>query len=186
MAHLHNPGDGWHHLPNGESSEEAVLSHVEDICKATGLDYRTVYKEAYPDEDIIAPSQGDATMCARKATLADLPKVLEDLEDINYHSLMSVLADKTGMEWGAGKWVEVDPKPTSFTPYEFEQLSIEEAARDYPHLWATIEKTLHLTQSNIALMVSIVVSTCSNCHNAAKGCNCLAGDLEEYQRHERA
>lgn len=59
-----------------------------------------------------------------------------------------------------------------FTPYEFERLSIEEAARDYPHLWATIEKTLHLTQSNIALMVSIVVGTCGACRDDASGCQC--------------
>lgn len=52
-----------------------------------------------------------------------------------------------------------------FTPYEFEQLSIEEASRVHPHLWATIESALHLTQSNIALMVSIVVGTCGTCCN---------------------
>lgn len=52
-----------------------------------------------------------------------------------------------------------------FTPYEFERLSIEEASQRYPHLWATIESTLHLTQSNIALMVSIAVGTCGTCAN---------------------
>lgn len=59
-----------------------------------------------------------------------------------------------------------------FTPYEFKRLSIEEASQQYPRLWATIESTLHLTQSNIALMVSIVVGTCGACHDRHSGCQC--------------
>lgn len=72
----------------------------------------------------------------------------------------------------AENWERIEPNPRGatmseepFTPYEFERLSIEEASQQYPHLWATIESTLHLTQSNIALMVSIVVATCPHCFN---------------------
>lgn len=79
----------------------------------------------------------------------------------------------------AENWERIEPYERDaamgeepFTPYKFEQLSIEEAARVHPRLWATIESTLHLTQSNIALMVSIVVGTCGSCHDSEHGCQC--------------
>lgn len=110
LIHLHSPGDGWHYVPgqtdcyfNGRywyiyqsSSEGAVLVHVRDICTELGLDAMQLQREAYPDEKPSHVTEEDLNACTRAATIEDIDVVLEDLTDINYHSLRAVLESALG------------------------------------------------------------------------------------------
>lgn len=109
VAHLHAPGDGWHYLParadymhNGDywfatlpTSEGPVLANVADLCRELGISFETLYRTAYPTDSGAAPAitSEDRAMRTRPASLKDAPKVLADLEAVNYHSLRGALAD---------------------------------------------------------------------------------------------
>lgn len=106
----HKPGDGWHYLPlpaiaffrrsqwhlQAATSEGAVLAHTEDLCKELGLDFQALCQKAYPDEEITPATQEDRDACDRPATKDDIQAILDDLTDINYHSLKTVLEDAIG------------------------------------------------------------------------------------------
>lgn len=106
--HDHLPGDGYHELAHCyhvclrgedlrgeewfgqfETSEGAVLAHVEDICLLAGIDYDVLVMQAY--NRVMRASANDRRACRRAATLADIDAVMDDLEDINYHTLAHVL-----------------------------------------------------------------------------------------------
>ena len=109
-AMLHEPGMGWHFLPgavvityNGNywydspvTSESAILAHCEDLCLLKGVDLAALYAEAYPEEEPLAIAPEGHAQCARAAGLDDLEAILEDLTDINYHSLRTVLERSLG------------------------------------------------------------------------------------------
>ena len=107
-AKQHTPGDGWHFLPdppaevgwNGKywwgmprSCEGAVLAAVARLCELRGLDFMALQREAYPDEEPYTPTQQDRGELARPVTVFDAYRILEDLTDINYHSLRAVLEE---------------------------------------------------------------------------------------------
>src|SRR5687767_5087040 len=101
LVHQHAPGEGWHFLPGAAiiafsgtywfatrpSSEGSILAHVADICKEAGLDFEALWNEAYPQVAVPRVTAEDRKQCTRQATLQDLPLVLSDLVDINYHQL---------------------------------------------------------------------------------------------------
>jgi hypothetical protein len=107
-AKKHTPGTGWHYVPaepmicfNGsywfvmrESSEGAILAHFKQICDLYGLDYIALQKEAYPDEEPQTVTAEYNKLLARPATIEDAEKVLDDLTDVNYHSLREALESK--------------------------------------------------------------------------------------------
>lgn len=110
-AKRHEPGMGWHYIPGPVSlvlqdteglaqgrwyyrpvtSERAILAHCEDICRIKGLDLSVLYAQAYPEEGALTSTAEDHAQCVRPATLDDIEAVLDDLTDVNYHSLRKVL-----------------------------------------------------------------------------------------------
>jgi hypothetical protein len=98
---LHTPGMGWHMIDRDFSSENAIIAHVSDICTALGLRLDTLWREAYPDEDV---PDAMPEPCARPATVADAQAVIEDLEDVNFHSFNAVFIKAV-----AAKGATVDP-----------------------------------------------------------------------------
>jgi len=103
----HKPGDGWHYVPgraefwfnshnwfvSKKDSAGAILSHAQQVCAAYGLDLRNLYKAAYPDEEEVEITPKDIADCSRPANKYDLEEVLNDLESINYHSLLTRMRD---------------------------------------------------------------------------------------------
>lgn len=110
LMHKHLPGDGWHYVPgepcichNGKywfhsmpDSGGAILTMAFDLCELMNLNFRALYDKAYPDEvgdEPFTPSEADRAACARPVTLDDIPAVMDDLTDINWHSLRAVLEE---------------------------------------------------------------------------------------------
>lgn len=110
-AHKHVPGMGWHNIPSEpmyvrtpqggwwaalDTSEQCILAHAEDICILKGLSLVDLYMQAYPEPDDhpfrVKKHWRDG--CLRPATLSDIKDVLDDLEDINFHSLREILEEK--------------------------------------------------------------------------------------------
>lgn len=58
-------------------------------------------------------------------------------------------------------------------PYTYETLPVDELRRDYPEVWATVERDFpFLSETNRARIVSLVVETCPHCHQQAMPCHC--------------
>lgn len=76
-----------------------VLALYLDFCARHGLDARTLYAEAYPDEvwleedDITAPAHWQGVHIPHTWTAACFSGLLESLTAINYHTLRSVLEE---------------------------------------------------------------------------------------------
>jgi hypothetical protein len=106
----HKPGDGYHYLSLSaiaylyrakwslqlKTSHGSVLAHVEDLCKELGLDFQALCKEAYPNDEISPATQEDRDACDRPATKDDIQAVLDDLEDIDFRNLKTVLKNAIG------------------------------------------------------------------------------------------
>ena len=105
----HTMGDGWHYVPKVpidiiktdrywfvglSTSEVAILVHVKQVCDLLGLDYLSLQKEAYEDQDPYGVKESDYEMVTRPATVADWQTICDDLTDVNYHSLCSVFEEK--------------------------------------------------------------------------------------------
>jgi hypothetical protein len=105
----HEPGMGWHHVPGKPefvfnqtwygseywwvcwpTSEGAILAETAIFCKAHGLNFVELQKQAHPN--VIPYELGkddfDDLLYGLVPTLQD---VLDDLTDINYHSLCSAI-----------------------------------------------------------------------------------------------
>lgn len=58
--------------------------------------------------------------------------------------------------------------------YEFNQISHHELQNYYPNLWETIKKEFsELTINEWAKIASLVLGTCSHCHDNKKYCRCM-------------
>lgn len=105
----HTVGDGWHYVPKVpidiiesdrywfvglSTSEVAILVHVKQVCDLLDLDYLSLQKEAYEDQDPYEVKENDYEMVTRPATVADWKIICDDLTDVNYHSLCSVFEEK--------------------------------------------------------------------------------------------
>jgi len=105
-------GDGWKYVRRrfatwsggrchliGDTSEECILLALADLCKGRGVDPAVLYAEAYADEDnYFDGDQGwrqeaePVTILPLEWTRADIVRLVEDLGDVNYHSLAAVVA----------------------------------------------------------------------------------------------
>lgn len=109
----HKPGDGWHYIPASPaivfsgsywfpdvpSSEGCVLAHVWQICSLYGIDYKSLYQAAYPNEPCLPPGHWDFYWLERDATRKDARAVLRDLEQINYPNLADLLSKWLGVDY---------------------------------------------------------------------------------------
>jgi hypothetical protein len=59
------------------------------------------------------------------------------------------------------------------TPIEYGRLPSSTARRDYPELWATVERDFpELGDFLKARIVSLVTGVCHHCYREASGCQC--------------
>ena len=105
-ASLHRAGMGWHYVHgepamcfNGSywfldwpTSEGAILKALKDCLSLFGVDIKPLYEQAYPDQKYQPPTTEDHCNVAN-TTKHDLPALLDDLTDINYHSLRQVIEE---------------------------------------------------------------------------------------------
>jgi hypothetical protein len=134
LTHKHTPGDGWHYLPtqgeatycyngaywfvNMDTSEEAILAAVSYLCAEADLDFTAIQQEAYPEETPYLPTEADLNQLARPVNKDDWPALLDDLTDVNYHSLRSALEDhlaRTGANLAPGYMVFIPDQLSTAT-----------------------------------------------------------------------
>ncbi len=107
-------GDGWKYVRRrfatwndgrcyllGDTSEGCILLALADLCRERGVDPRELYAAAHPDED--NDFDGDqgwrqeaepVTILPLEWTRADIVRLVEDLGDVNCHSLAAVVAER--------------------------------------------------------------------------------------------
>ncbi len=55
---------------------------------------------------------------------------------------------------------------------EFDRITVMDAKAKHPELWETAKVTLALDDNRTALIVSLVIGICGDCHEAELGCQC--------------
>ena len=110
----HEPGMGWHYVPCEDpefvlsqtwygseywwvcwpTSEGAILAQTAIFCKAHGLDFIKLQRMAYPDQEPYEPTEEDYDNLLPRL-VPTLQDVLDDLSDVNYHSLCTVVEEAT-------------------------------------------------------------------------------------------
>jgi hypothetical protein len=86
LTHLHTPGEGWHYIPDGETSEHAILAEVVLFCKLVGADAQAIFDDAGEVGAMDLAAQGMSDL-AREITESDFKAIVDDLDDVNYHTL---------------------------------------------------------------------------------------------------
>lgn len=108
-GHVHELGDGWHHLPvqaitsrglEPETSEPCVLLLFAVWAHRRGFDPESIYASAYPGEGML---RADALQAYRPWTripeTIETDRLLADLEDINQHRLAKVIQEIEAGQW---------------------------------------------------------------------------------------
>lgn len=113
IAMKHRPGQGWHFVPTKElefvfnithygarywwvcwpDSTGAILAETANFCKAHNLDFSALQRQAYPDQTPYEPDSRDYADLADPDVIPDYQTMLEDLTDINYHSLHGCIVE---------------------------------------------------------------------------------------------
>jgi hypothetical protein len=105
---LWRPGEGWKivmqfpftvRLPNGGcfnwiSSETCVLLALQDLLGREKLE--KLFKRAYPQEMLPEDLEDWRIFLGKEIEWKDFPLLLDDLTDINYHSLREVIEEELG------------------------------------------------------------------------------------------
>lgn len=85
-----------------ESSEECILLALSELCKYLNINFKDLYKRAYPGEKV--PNEYDLKEWKDLCILPErwdkgyVEKFLDDLTDVNFHSLASELKQSPEIE----------------------------------------------------------------------------------------
>ncbi|MBN2138764.1 MAG: hypothetical protein JW720_13230 [Sedimentisphaerales bacterium] len=107
----HSQGDGWHYINDrfecwnngkcfsiGDTSEGCILLLCQLWCRLNNVDFKDIYVRAYPNEDSdwLNNLADDYLQYTNIPQTLSRPVLIEDLHDVNYHSLADVLGDLSG------------------------------------------------------------------------------------------
>lgn len=107
-------GQGWKYVERGfrswnngynfvlgETSEGCVMLALADLCRQRGVDFREIYVQAYPDEPAEVPDLHALSEAYQKHAVipaswsaTEITRLIDDLADVNYHSLAAVVAER--------------------------------------------------------------------------------------------
>lgn len=107
-------GDGWKYVRRdyhqlgpsvfqiAEDSTTCTLLALADLCRDRQVDIRPLYRKAYPDEEPLTLTALSAweiefdglVILPRDWQTRDIQKLVEDLGEVDYHSLAEVVSER--------------------------------------------------------------------------------------------